>query len=157
MDKKNYELYDAFFDFMPNFYSYINPVMNSEDSKDYKFSENQVKVLMCVLIMDDPSPMMISQAMNIQRGSITAIIKSLVQQGMIMKEVDNEDERSYHLMLTEAGNVYINYKEQANRMEINALFDGLEAGEQEQMIESVKVINKYCDKLTRGGKNANNT
>lgn len=99
------------YDFLPNYYRYLNPIFNNETSASYKLSENQIKVIMCLFLTDYATPTAISETLGIHKGSMTAIIRSLVKMNLIEKVWKENDERSYQLVLTVAGLEFIDYKE----------------------------------------------
>jgi len=112
---------NAFNTFLPYYFGMINPIVHTEQNEEYKLNENQVKTIMCIHHLERVMPSVISQVFNIQKGSLTTIIKSLIKLELVYKSYDKENQRSYYLELTEKGQVFVSYK----MNKINEDFEGL--------------------------------
>lgn len=138
---------NTLFDFMPNFYNHIHPIFNTEHSSDYKLNSNQIKVLMGAYLLEDPTPTSISKVLYIHKGSMTAIVRSLINERLLKKVHDPNDERSYKLALTEEGLDFLQYKEEKRQVEINHLFEEMPYEDLEQVISGFQVLNHYLNKV----------
>lgn len=143
MSKKIHKLANLFYEYMPNFYRYINPIMNYENSAKYKLSENQIKVLMCVYINKSNTPTEISELTYIHKGSLTVIVRSLLKLDFLEKIIAPSDERSYRLQVTKAGLDFITYKQGVVEAELAELFKGMEKEDIKKVIEGLEILNRH--------------
>ncbi len=137
---------DAFHTFLPYYFGMINPIVHTEHNKEYKLNENQIKTIMCIHHLDSVMPSVISQVFNIQKGSLTTIIKSLIQLDLIKKSYDAKNERSYYLTLTSKGQSFVAYKQKKIKKEFELLFDNMPQEEVEQVSAAFELLSKYLDR-----------
>ncbi len=136
-----------FYDYMPNFYRFINPIFNSEKSEQYKLSENQIKILMCVFINKSDTPTEIGNTIGIQKGSLTAMIRSLLKLELLEKVIEPSDERSYKLIVSQRGLDFIQYKRVMVEKELGDLFKDIGKEDLKKVNEGLEILNLYLSQL----------
>jgi len=147
MSKKIHKLARMFYDYMPNFYRFINPIFNNENSEQYKLSENQIKILMCVFINKSNTPTEIGNIIGIQKGSLTAMIRSLLNLELIEKVIEPSDDRSYKLIVSKRGLDFIQYKRVRVEKELGDLFKDIGKEDMKKVIEGLEILNHHLDQL----------
>ncbi|RDU22530.1 MarR family winged helix-turn-helix transcriptional regulator [Anaerosacchariphilus polymeriproducens] len=148
--EKNQKILDAITNFMPNYYVYINTALHKCEYNGERLHENQIKVMMTISLFEKISPTELSNGLNIQKGSLTTIIKSLVDMGFIEKNMSQKDERKYYLTLTVKGEQFVEFKNKDNQMKFKKLFEDISEEECEKIVEGFITLNNYLDKKGRG-------
>ena len=147
MDSSGKIIREALHQYMPYYFGFINPILHKENTEKYALNENQVRTLFCINFLMEATPTIISQAINIQKGSLTTIIKSLIKLDLITKEYDNNDDRRYYLSLTDKGNAFIEYKQKKQEEELNQLFSRLNESDVEKISEGFHILSNYLKQI----------
>ena len=79
-----------------------------EGTCDFPFHLNQthIKTLMTLKFEGENPMSVISDKLNLEKGSFTPVANSLIDLGLIEKTPDCKDKRVYNLHLTEKGEVF---------------------------------------------------
>lgn len=141
--KKEIEILETIIKFMPTFYVHINSALHKCTYNGYRFNENQIKVMMVLRLFPGISPTELSQGLNIQKGSLTTIIKSLVEMSYLEKTKDKQDERKYYLSLTAKGEKFIAFKDKDNITKFEKLFEDISEEECKKIVEGFSCITNY--------------
>ena len=65
---------------------------------------NELDILTWIFFAKDKeTPIKISQDLKLKKESVSRTLKSLIEKGLVKKELNNRDERSYYLAITEKG------------------------------------------------------
>lgn len=118
--------------------------------KDSPLSSARLRLLMPLLIAErlgesvNISPTMLSRLNNVSRNTISALLRSLEEQGLITRELDADDRRKFLIRLTDAGRARV--LEQAPQFGAftQGLFANLTAAERETLL---RLLNKVRDTL----------
>lgn len=132
--------------FMPQFIRYINPVIHRIKTA-YDFNENQIKVIMAVSLLEPVSPTQLSDALLIQKGSLTTIIRSLIRSGMIIRSTAPDDARRYYLAITAAGRAFIREKKAFDSMRFDTLFADMPPGDLRTVCDGLDTLTRYLEKI----------
>lgn len=138
---------DAFKEFMPFYFMYINPAIHKGSYKGISYSENQIKVMMVINFKPKLSPTELSIILNIQKGSLTTIIKSLISLGLLRKEYDPLDDRRYYLYLTEEGNNFVIDRNQQNADNFDKIFLSITDHECKIVVDGILALKKYLQSI----------
>ncbi|MFZ5967274.1 MAG: MarR family winged helix-turn-helix transcriptional regulator [Bacillota bacterium] len=156
MQKENSEkILNAFEEFIPFYFMYINPAIHKGSYKGVNYSENQIKVMMVINFTPKLSPTELSTILNIQKGSLTTIIKSLINLGLLRKEYDAFDDRKYYLFLTEEGKNFVTDRNQQNVHNFSKIFSDIADHECKTIIDGFLSLKKYLQKYHLGEVNDN--
>lgn len=140
------KIHEAFRQFMPLYFCYINPVLHRIKTEKYDLNENQIKVTLAVNHIGRATPTQLSHALNIQKGSLTTIIRSLVKAGFLKKENAPKDERKYFLYATEMGKEFIREKTAIDIQQFDELFANMPEDDVEKAADGFEVLVKYLKK-----------
>ena len=119
------DLADRFDRLMRPFLVHINPILHSTVWRGKRFAENHIIVMMAVRLSSPLSPSELSRAVGMQKGSLTTIIRSLCQSGLVERQDTPGGERSYRLLITPAGLEFADHMAAQRRAGFRALFADL--------------------------------
>ena len=144
-------LHEALMDYMPYFILHIDPIIHSARFQGERITENQIKVIMALYHGGTSSPGIISRVLNIQKGSLTGVLKSLRAAGLIHRELIDGNERSYKVSLTGTGYEFVSHhlSECDSRME--SLFNEIKDDEKNTIESGLRAFTNYLE--IRGGNN----
>lgn len=134
------ELYDSFDAFLPIYFGFINPVIHQLDTGNGILNENQIKVLMAVWKTGGISQTDISKLLMIPKTSLTTIVRSLVELGLINRSGQDDDRRRYELSLTAAGRALLEKKRDSDTANFTSLFTGLTKEEASAVISGFRTL-----------------
>jgi len=80
--------------------------MEERAFQDERFSElsmRQILYLNTIIRLEHPTFSDIARELNVSKPSVTANVGVLIRKGYVQKVRDNEDLRSYHIILTQKG------------------------------------------------------
>ena len=86
--------------------SAIMTEMEERAFQDERFSElsmRQVLYLNTIIRLEHPTFSDLAKELNVSKPSVTANVSSLIRKGYVQKVRDDEDLRSYHIILTQKG------------------------------------------------------
>jgi len=145
------ELLDALESYLPHYFRLLNPILHTGETASGKLNENQIKALMVIRFLGETSPTVISNAVNIQKGSLTTILKSLIGMGLIEKSPMPDNDRSYRVNLTENGRAYIEQWTQKTASELDQLFSKLDDASLTAITEAFRLLGAYLSDIPNRG------
>jgi len=86
--------------------SAIMTEMEERAFQDERFSElsmRQVLYLNTIIRLEHPTFSDLAKELNVSKPSVTANVSSLIRKGYVQKVRDDEDLRTYHIILTQKG------------------------------------------------------
>lgn len=137
------DLADSFDRFMRPFLVRINPILHSTVWRGKRFAENHIIVMMAVRLASPLSPSELSRAVGVQKGSLTTIIRSLCQSGLVERQDTPGDERSYRLVITPAGLEFADHMAAQRRAGFRELFDGLPELQCQRIVSALDTLIDY--------------
>lgn len=132
--------------FMPRFIRHIHPVIHCYKTPEYDLGENQIKAIMAVDSMGKASPTVLSRALMMQKGSLTTIIRSLVAKGLLRKQSDENDDRKYHLYLTDKGKAFVDEKRAHNIEQLDLIFNDMPKDDIRKVTDGLETLTDYLKK-----------
>ncbi len=135
--------YNAFDRFMPRYFRYINPIIH----KAGQLSENQVRIIMALNFLGSATPTQLSKCFGIQKGSLTTILRSLLNMGLINKQRSENDERKYYVSITEKAKALIQQKELEDTRTFEKLFEQMPADDAAAITQGMQMLCAYFDKM----------
>lgn len=113
---------------------------------DSNLNETHAKILLFVYKHEKKQMSKINQYIGIQKGAFTTSVDILMDNGYILKVRDEKDRRSTNLQLTQKGlDMAIKLEENLYKS-IDDMFDGVDAKEEEEINNALKLISKFCIK-----------
>lgn len=74
-----------------------------KELEPYGFGGAQLRILMPLYKMDGINQGLLAQTIKVDKTTITRTIKKLVDDGYVLRQIDENDRRSYLIFLTEKG------------------------------------------------------
>lgn len=117
----------------------ISALMASLESQAFQqgdfaeLSMRQMHYLETIVRLGQPSFGELAEALQITRPSVTAIVNKLAEKGFVRKLQDNDDRRSFHILLTEKGRRFSQVHAGMHRQIAYALVARLNPAEVEQL------------------------
>ncbi len=132
--------------FLKVFYTHINPIISFKTWKGCKLRENHIKILMILTMVGEATPTFLSKALYIQKGSLTTLIRSLVNMDLIAKVVSKDNERSYKLKLTKEGKRFVAQSAKENLVLLSELLDSMSDDEMCSVITGFNTLNNCLER-----------
>lgn len=110
--------------------------MEAQMIDNERFSElsmRQVLYLHTILHMRHPTFSDLARQLNVTKPSVTAIVGKLIAMGYVQKVQDDEDRRSFHIVITPKGEQYGRLHEDMHRQVAHFLSAQLNPDEVEQL------------------------
>jgi DNA-binding MarR family transcriptional regulator/GNAT superfamily N-acetyltransferase len=107
---------------------------------DSRFSLTEARVLYELAHRDRTTATEIGDALGLDAGYLSRILRRFDKDGLIAKSRDTEDGRRSHLALTAAGREAFAGLDAASRREIGAMLDRLDRGDQRRLVGCMNAI-----------------
>lgn len=122
--------------------------------KDERLSGPRWRVLLHLYmaeVMDKPgvSPTDLSHARGVSKNTISTLLRSLEEQGLVTRSIAPHDRRSFVIRLTEEGRALIRDRSPEHLMFLNELASDLTAPERQQLITLLRKL--YQSVIHHGG------
>ncbi|MBN2525703.1 MAG: MarR family transcriptional regulator [Deltaproteobacteria bacterium] len=144
MIKKSGEtVLDALHSILPLLHIHVFPIIHNLYWRDIRLKENQIKVIMAVHYLNQTTSTELSKGLNIPKGSLTTIIRSLVELKIIQKETPADDERVSWLKLTRRGKECLRYKKRQDIEKLNELFDQMSDDTATNIAKNIELLSAY--------------
>jgi MarR family transcriptional regulator, organic hydroperoxide resistance regulator len=131
---------------MPCYFKSLNHIVHGYNTDDYNLYANQIKVINAVKIAGPVSPAQISRVFRMKKGSLTTIIRSLVDMGLLKRVYSKTDSRKYKLILTLDGHNLLKEK----KIRDNAIYQDLLAdipnSDFNKIVEGVVILAEHLEK-----------
>ncbi len=147
MSDKGKEIINIFYNFLPYYFRYINPVVHRYITPEDSLNENQIKLIMAINILKSVTPTELNRCLLIPKGSLTTIIRSLVKKELISKAYDEKDERKYYLSITQKGRELIQLKRERDSKAFKELFFNMDDKDMCIIADGFETLCKYLDKV----------
>ncbi len=134
------DLADRFDRLMRPFLVRINPILHSTVWRGKRYAENHIIVMMAVRLASPLSPSELSRAVGMQKGSLTTIIRSLCQSGLVERQDTPGDERSYRLQITATGLEFSEHMAAQRRAGFRELFADLPEAQCRQIVSALDTL-----------------
>lgn len=138
--EKLFESLDAF---LPYFYREINPVIHSYECEDFTLNENQIKVIMAVCKKEGISPTEVSRLFMIPKTSLTTIVRSLTELGLVEKMTWPSDPRRFGLRLSAGGRETAGKIRRKNADSLIGLFRDMDEDQVSRLISGFEVLDEF--------------
>ncbi|MDF2942760.1 MAG: transcriptional regulator [Herbinix sp.] len=113
----------------------------------FRLNHTHIKTLM-TLKFDGEKPMsVISDKLNLEKGSFTPVANNLIELGFIEKVLDRKDKRVFNLYLTEKGRDFTMDFCQRHHDYVNKLLEALSEDEKERYFTAIELINDITSKV----------
>lgn len=137
------DLADAFASFMKSYFLHINPILHSGTFRGRRLNENRIVVLAALDLCGTLTPGDISAAFSVQKGSLTTVIGSLIEAGLVERRAVASDERSYRLVLTEEGRLTVAQIAEQRNLGFARLFGGMPREALGEAVRGIAALTAY--------------
>lgn len=145
--KAESRMQNTIYELMPPLVRYIYPLIHKYTWNDIVFRENQILIIMALYYEKSLTPSRLSTMLDRPKGSLTTIIRDLLKCGLISKEKNMEDERSYILQLTPLAFEFLEQKKKTDKERLEKLFSGLTESDEAKISEGISVLADYLNSL----------
>lgn len=129
---------------LPEFYRIINPLVNSNKIAGYDLSENHIKILGSLYHNNKVlSPSKMSKFLNIQKGSLSHMLKALVDLKLITTKKDDNDNRKYYVLLTKKGDELFKQQILESTRVLEQLFLNMENDSKLKVVNGLQELINY--------------
>lgn len=141
------ELHKLYFNLIPLFYKCKNFYID-KNRKDELCNKNQSMAIMIIGKAEKIMPTALSKFINMEKGSLTTLINSLVEKNFVNRSSDPNDRRKVLLSLTSKGIEYMKTIEEQSQKGLALMIAGLDEKEIDQMHTSLKTLVEILKKIS---------
>ena len=91
----------------------------------------------------------IANKLDITLSTLSINIKRLIKKGYVVKEIDPDDRRIVHVLLTDSAYDILSIHHEFHEELVSSFFDELEIGEDQVLLESLEKIDAYLAKMIK--------
>ncbi len=124
-EEKLREITQLFLEFHPIHQRKITSLFSKDNSDTYKCNRNQIKAIMIIGRNIEMIPTMLGKCLGLQKGSLTTLLDSLEEMGLVSRTAHPADRRKTLISLTERGLEYRTLKIKQFEIELSKVFDSL--------------------------------
>ncbi|NLC41939.1 MAG: winged helix DNA-binding protein [Erysipelothrix sp.] len=119
-------------------------------SKGINLSISEVHTLEAIGNADKDNRMTdIANKLDITLSTLSINIKRLIKKGYVVKEIDPDDRRIVHVLLTDSAYDILSIHHEFHEELVSSFFDELEIGEDQVLLESLEKIDAYLAKMIK--------
>nr|WP_300142676.1 MarR family transcriptional regulator [Propionicimonas sp.] len=133
-------LHAAFHGFMRYYMAHINPVLHRTKYYGRTYSEHEIIVVMALSLVGPQRPSQLSRGLDIDKGTLTAVIRRLLGVGILEREDVPTDARGYLVSLTAAGHALVDHLTGQARSGFRRLFDSMDPADVEAAADGLDLI-----------------
>jgi DNA-binding MarR family transcriptional regulator len=115
--------------------------------KDSNLNKSQYQTLFLVHYHKERTMGKISSHMNMEKGSFTGVVDSLIEQGLVKRDRDPQDRRRVNLEITEDGLEIIRKVEELLYSELDKKLEALTQEERGRFLHAVRDLHVLVEKL----------
>ncbi len=133
--------------FMLHVPSHLDPILYRTEFGGRDFLSSEISVVMLLSVRGALSPTDIARALNMQKGSLSSVLKRLERRSLIARRRKAGDDRSYIIALAPEGAALVAHMQAQRQRGLGALFAALPDEEANSAAEGLKVISDYLETL----------
>ncbi|SDJ01666.1 MarR family transcriptional regulator [Aliiruegeria lutimaris] len=130
-------------DFLRHVPVYIAPILYRAECNGRMLTESEVMVVMLLERLGPLSPTRISRGLNMQKGSLTSVLRRLEGLGVIARTDNPEDDRSYIAELTPRGAAFARQFETDRQEKLRDLFVPMAPNERRLAADGLDVLTAH--------------
>lgn len=139
-EEKLKEITQLFLEFHPIHQQKITSLFSKNTNDPYNCNRNQIKAIMIIGKHGEIIPTILGKCLGLQRGSLTTLLDSLEDMGLINKISHPKDRRKLLITLTDKGIEYRHLKAKQFEQELSHLFDNLTEEKLDEFIPCFKNV-----------------
>lgn len=133
-------LHTAVQGFMRYYMAHINPVLHRTRYYGRTYSEHEIIVVMALGLVGAQRPSQLSRGLDIDKGTLTAVIRRLLGAGILERQEVPTDARGYLVSLTTAGHAFVDHLTGQARSGLRRLFDEMDPADIEAAANGLDLI-----------------
>jgi len=145
------ELFNSLFEFMPLYHQTVGCIYHKDYGIEPNLNKSQQKALFIIKKKGKIIPSSLGKALDMQKGSLTTLIDSLVEHGFVIREADSEDRRKQWIFLTPQGEEYISKLMSNFQKEFERIFEKVDSQDVLKMIESIEFVKEVLKNIKETG------
>jgi DNA-binding MarR family transcriptional regulator len=130
--------------------------ISEQSLNDAELSHAQYRVLMHLFFAeqvgerDDLNPSEISERHGVSRNTISSLIRSLEDEGLVERRLDPHDRRRFNISLTADGRARVTAYSRHHLATINQCFAALDIAEQETLLQLLRKVGRHAPVTAKG-------
>ncbi|WP_114010108.1 MarR family winged helix-turn-helix transcriptional regulator [Cohaesibacter intestini] len=134
----------AFMRYVP---SHVAPILYRATYNDRQLLESELMALMTLTHRGPLSPTSISRLLNMQKGSLTSVLKRLEKLGLIARRAHPADDRSHVVELSSEGVALAHRLKQRMERDLKALFETMALADRQAAATGLDLMAQHFRKL----------
>lgn len=119
------EIEQLFLEFFPLYYQKFAPIFREDDGSDTRTTKNQKRAIVLIKQRRGVTSSELGRCLDLRKGSLTALLDSLAELGLVERRPDEKDRRRAELYLTAAGEAYFTRMMQRHETMFIKIFSAL--------------------------------
>ena len=145
--EKLQEINSLLFEFIPLYHQKFAVGFLLDDGIEPKCTKNQLRTLFITRREGKILPTDLGKCLDMPKGSLTTLVDSLEESGLVQRLRDSHDRRKTWISLTAQGQEYVNLKVKALDRHFDKLFQDVNPEDVEEFAENLKFMVKIMKKL----------
>ena len=112
-----------------------------------KLNQSHINTMMILRFESEGSMSMISDKLNMEKGSFTPVADKLIQLGFIEKIPDHKDKRVFNLFLTDSGRDFTSEFCEGHNAYMKKILECLSENEKELYFAAIQLVNNITKKV----------
>lgn len=133
-------LHNLFHEFTPLYHQKFTGLFKKIEHLEPRCHKNQIKSLFIIKKKGKITPTTLGKYLDMRKGSLTSLVDSLQELGLLKREPDPKDRRKIWLSLTDNGDNYLKLVMEDHQKHFAQVFDTLSAHELQTFINSLQQV-----------------
>jgi DNA-binding MarR family transcriptional regulator len=134
------KLYQYMFEFMTLYHQRVGSIFCRDDREPYRCNKNQQKALFIIKKRHKITLTDLGKSMDMRKGSLTTLIDSLENMGLVCRERDEKDRRKMRISLTREGEIYLCEKIKVYEQYFIERFQTISSEDIQKIMESLQNV-----------------
>lgn len=141
------ELHNLLFSFIGMFHEKFLCRYRQHYDGNPRIKKNHVKIISILYQHDHLIPTEIGKMLDIEKGSLTALIDQLEEMGLVIRSADPYDRRKLLISLSASGRDEMNKIMDHHTRNLSVFFNEVDSGEVKQFVASLRYAVDFMKKL----------
>lgn len=141
------QIYNYLIEFTSLFHEKFSPTFHKHQKTKHKCNKNQNKAIFIIGKKNIITPTDLGKCLDMKKGSLTTLIDSLEEMGLVHRKPDAQDRRKVLLSLTRDGEDYFKEKQEEFKKTILSVFNSLDEEEIKEFSSSMKAVTDILRKI----------
>lgn len=146
-EEKIKEIEQLFLAFYPLYYQNFSAIFREEDGSGFRCNKNQRRALVLIKRHHGITSSELGQCLDMRKGSLTTLLDSLEERGLVERKTDTEDRRKSLLFLTARGEEFYQNMMARHEAVFLEMFSRLPQEDIDQCLAGIKYVVDAISKL----------